>query len=148
MGLKNLKRVAKMLMPATTSKNGEPYEDLAELYGRMLAQWTLEMNHVTAIVGSFDSQTKYVGQSGRIFVPTSKARQQLAVHFLADNAFATPKWAIDPEILRRIEPIGVLTRVRNAQSAVLTNLLNSARFARLVEQEAVDGSSAYARRVS
>jgi len=144
MGLKNLKRVAKMLMPATTSQNGEPYEDLAELYGRMLAQWTLEMNHVAAIVGSFDSQTKYAGQSGRIFVPTPKARQQLAVRFLADNAFATPKWAIDPEILRRIEAIGVLTRVRNAQSAVLNNLLNSARFARLVEQEAVDGGAAYA----
>ncbi len=143
MGLKNLKRVAKMLMPATTSKKGDSYDDLAELYGRMLAQWTLEMNHVAAIVGSFDSQTKYVGQSGRIFVSTPKARQQLAVHFLADNAFATPKWAIDPEILRRIEPVGVLNRVRNAQSSVLTNLLNSARFARLVEQEAVDGSSAY-----
>jgi hypothetical protein len=142
MGLKNLKRVAKMLMPATTAKNGEPYEDLAELYGRMLGQWTLEMNHVAAIVGSFSSQTKYVGQSGRIFDPTPKARQELAVSFLADNAFATPQWAIDPEILRRIEPTGVLSRIRNAQSSVLSNLLGSPRFARLVEQEAVDGSSA------
>ena len=56
MGVKNLQRVAKMLMPATTAKNGEPYDDLAELYGRMLGQWTLEMNHVAAIVGGFDSQ--------------------------------------------------------------------------------------------
>jgi len=143
-GLKNLQRVAKMLMPATTSKTGEPYEDLTELYGRMLAQWTLEMNHVTAIVGSFSSQTKYSGQDGRIFIPTSKERQQLAVNFLADNAFATPKWAIDPEILRRIEPVGVLSRVRQAQTSVLNNLLSSARFARLVEQQAVDGSTAFA----
>ena len=37
-----------------------------------------------------------------------------------------------------------MSRVRNAQTAVLTNLLSSARFARLVEQEAIDGSSAYA----
>ncbi len=143
LGLKNLQRVVKMLMPATTAKNGDTYEDLAELYGRMLAQWTLEMNHVAAIVGSFDSQTKYVGQSGRLFIPTSKARQQQAVRFLSTNAFATPVWAIDPEILRRIEPIGVLNRMRNAQSGILTNLLNSARFARLVEQEAVDGIAAY-----
>ena len=63
-----------------------------------------------------------------------------AVKFLNDNAFATPAWAIDPEILRRIEPIGALSRVRNAQTSVLTNLLSSARFARLVEQEAIDGS--------
>jgi hypothetical protein len=143
MGVKNLQRVAKMLMPATTTRNGEPYEDLAELYGRMLGQWTLEMNHVAAIVGSFESQTKYVGQQGRSFIPTPKQRQQLAVSFLAQNAFATPRWAIDPEILRRIEPVGALSRVRYAQLSVLANLLGSARFARLIEQEAVDGGSAY-----
>jgi hypothetical protein len=144
MGVKNLQRVAKMLMPATTAKTGEPYEDLSELYGRMLGQWTLEMNHVAAIVGGFDSQTKYVGQEGRLFTPVAKERQRLAMKFLADNAFATPRWAIDPEILRRIEPTGVLNRIRNAQSSVLSNLLSSPRFARLVEQQAVDGNSAYA----
>jgi len=144
MGVKNLQRVAKMLMPATTAKTGEPYEDLSELYGRMLGQWTLEMNHVAAIVGGFDSQTKYVGQDGRLFTPVAKDRQQLAMRFLAENAFETPRWAIDPEILRRIEPTGVLNRIRNAQSSVLNNLLSSPRFARLVEQQAVDGASAYA----
>ena len=143
-GLKNLQRVAKMLMPATTGKNGETYEDLAELYGRMLGQWTLEMNHVAAIVGSFSSQTKYVGQEGRLFVPTPKARQQAAVAFLAENALATPKWAVDAEILRRIEPLGALNRIRNAQSSVLTNLLGSPRFARMVEQEAIDGAAVWA----
>lgn len=66
------------------------------------------------------------------------------MQFLAQNAFETPRWAIDPEILRRIEPTGVLNRVRNAQSTVLNNLMSSARFSRLVEQQAVDGSSAYA----
>jgi hypothetical protein len=110
----------------------------------MLAQWVLEMNHVAAIVGAFDSQTKYVGQPGRIFTPVSRQRQQLAMQFLAQNAFETPHWAIDPEILRRIEPVGVLNRIRNAQSTVLNNLLSSARFSRLVEQEAVDGWSAWA----
>ena len=144
MGVKNLQRVAKMLMPATTTKTGEPYDDLSELYGRMLGQWTTEMNHVAAIVGGFESQTKYVGQEGRLFTPVAKERQQLAMRFLAENAFATPRWAIDPEILRRIEPTGVLNRIRNAQSSVLSNLLSSPRFARLVEQQAVDGPSAYA----
>jgi hypothetical protein len=144
MGLKNLERVAKMLLPATTAKAGEPYEDLSELYGRMLGQWALEMNHVAAIVGSFSTQTKYVGQQGRLFVPVTRERQRAAMNFLAENAFATPKWAIDLEILRRIEPIGVLNRIRNAQSSVLGNLLASGRFARLVEQQAVDGPSAYA----
>lgn len=143
LGIKNLQRVAKMLMPATTAKNGETYDDLSELYGRMLGQWTLELNHVSAIVGGFDSQQKSVGQEGVLFTPVPKARQVEAVRFLNENAFATPKWAIDPAILRRIEPIGELSRVRNAQMSVLNNLLGSSRFARLVEQEAMDPAGAY-----
>jgi hypothetical protein len=143
LGLKNLQRVAKMLMPAATTKPGEPYDDLAEAYGRMLGQWALEMNHVSAIVGGFDTRQKHVGQEGVLYAPVSKARQAAAVKFLADNAFATPTWALDRDILRRIEPIGALSRVRNAQNGMLSNLLSSPRIARLVEQEAIDGASAY-----
>jgi hypothetical protein len=143
LGLLNLKRVSKLLVPATTNEKGQPYSDLAELYGRMLGQWTLEMNHVSAIVGGFNSQQKHIGQTGVRFTPVPKARQTEAVRFLNENAFATPTWAIDKEVLRRIEPIGELNRIRNAQNSVLNNLLSSARFARLVEQQALDGVAAY-----
>ncbi len=142
-GLKNLERVANMLLTATTTEKGKPYDDLNEMYGRMWGQWRLEMGHVTAIVGGFDSQQKHIGQEGVRFTPVPKARQQAAVKFLADKAFATPTWAIKPEILRRIEAIGAISTVRSAQSGVLTGLMNSARFNRLVEQEALDGASAY-----
>ncbi len=142
-GMKNLQRVAQMLMPATTAKPGEPFDDLAELYGRMLGQWTLEMNHVAAIVGGFNTQEKYAGQTGVIFTPVSKDRQKEAVKFLNENAFVTPTWAIDPNILRRIQAVGVLATIRSAQSNVLSNLLNSPRFNRLAEQTALDGKPAY-----
>ena len=143
LGVKNLQRVAAMLLTATTTQKGEPYEDLDELYGRMLGQWTLEMNHVAALVGGFESQQKNIGQEGVIFTPVAGARQAAAVAFLDENAFATPKWAVDRQILRRIEPLGAISRVGNAQRSVLNNLLSSARFARLIEQEALDGSAAY-----
>nr|HMT08623.1 zinc-dependent metalloprotease [Pyrinomonadaceae bacterium] len=143
LGLKNLQRISKFLMSASTTEKGQPYDDLNELYGRMLGQWTLEMNHVSAIVGSFSSQQKHIGQSGVRFELTPKARQTEAVKFLNDNAFATPMWAVDKEILRRIEPIGALNRVRNAQTSILNNLLSSSRFARLIEQQALDGNAAY-----
>ena len=143
LGLMNLKRISKLLVPATTNEKGQPYDDLNELYGRMLGQWTLEMNHVTAIVGGFNSQQKHIGQSGVRFTVVPKPRQSEAVKFLNDNAFATPMWAVDKEILRRIEPIGALNRIRNAQSSVLNNLLSSSRFARLIEQQALDGDAAY-----
>ena len=142
LGIKNLKRVADMLLPAT-SKTGEPYDDLEELYARMLGQWAMELNHVTGIVGGFNSQQKHNGQDGVRFVIVPRERQAAAVRFLNENAFATPAWAVKPEILRRIEPSGALARVNLAQERVLNSLLNNARFDRLVEQEAIDGAAAY-----
>jgi len=109
----------------------------------LLGQWTIELEHVAAIVGGFNSQEKYVGQEGVIYSPVARARQVDAVKFLNENAFATPTWVIDPQILRRIEPFGALSRVRNAQSIVLSGLMSGSRFARLVEQEAIDGAGAY-----
>ncbi|HEU4507521.1 MAG TPA: zinc-dependent metalloprotease [Pyrinomonadaceae bacterium] len=142
LGIKNLKRVADMLLPAT-SRPGEPYDDLNELYGGMMNQWATELNHVTGIVGGFNSQQKHGGQEGVRFVIVPKERQAAAVRFLHENAFATPSWALKSEILRRIEPQGVLNRVNAAQERVLNSLLSNARFDRLVEQEAIDGATAY-----
>jgi hypothetical protein len=143
LGLKNLKRVSEMLLSATSTKNGEPYDDLEELYGRMLGQWRLEMNHVARIVGGFDSQQKHVGQEGVLFTPVARERQIAAVKFLNESAFTTPAWMIKPEILRRIEPNGALDRIKIVQQSILAQLLDSSRFARLVEQETIDGDKAY-----
>jgi hypothetical protein len=132
-----------MLIPATAWKEGETYEDLSELYGRMLSQWQLEMSHVASVVGGFNTQEKVVGQEGRIFNLIPKEKQQAAAKFVIDNAFTTPVWMIDEEILRRIEPVGVIDRIHTVQNSVLNTLLNSARFSRLMEQETLDGNLAY-----
>ena len=65
------------------------------------------------------------------------------MQFLSANAFTTPGFVIKPEILRRIEPVGTLERIRTSQLRVLATLLAEPRIARLVEQEAVDGAAAY-----
>jgi hypothetical protein len=142
LGIKNLKRVSDMLLTAT-SRPGEPYDDLEELYGRMLGQWATELNHVANIVGGFNSQQKHAGQTGVRFVIVPKEHQAAAVRFLNENAFATPSWALKADILRRIEAAGALARVNQAQERVLNSLLSNARFDRLVEQEAIDGMAAY-----
>jgi len=142
LGQRNLRRVMDLLLEAVFEK-GKPYDDLEEVYGRVLGQWTREMNHVTALVGGFYSQQKHAGQQGVLFTPVERERQAAAVKFLNDHAFRTPVMFIRPEILRRIEPQGVLERIRNAQRMILNNLLESRRFTRLVEQEAVDGPRAY-----
>ena len=144
LGLKNLERVAAMLVPATTTHAGEPFSDLEEIYARLLGQWALEMNHVAAIVGGYNSQQKHVGQTGVRFQLIPRARQEGAVKFLVDNGFKAPAWALNAEILRRIEPVGVLDRIEASQTRVLNTLLSSARVQRLVEQDAIDGAGAYA----
>jgi hypothetical protein len=101
------------------------------------------MNHVAQVIGGLNSQEKVVGQEGRVFTLVPKARQEEAAKFLVDNAMATPSWLVDAEILRRIEANGVLTRIRSAQTSVLNQLLNDQRFARLIEQQTIDGSAAY-----
>jgi len=131
-----------MLIPATTAPD-KSYEDLADIYGQMLGQWVLELNHVAAIVGGVDSQEKYGSQNGAIFTPVAKERQVEAVRFLNEHAFTTPKWALKPEILERIEPTGALERVRTAQRRVLANLLSERRIERLIEQSAMEPKSAY-----
>jgi hypothetical protein len=143
LGLKNLERIEKTLVAATTAKLGEPLDDLAEMYGALLGQWTGEMNHVVAIVGGSTSQAKNAGQDGVVYTPISGQRQKAAAAFLLQNAFATPTWLVDPEVLRRIESSGALSRMRSAQAGVLNNLLDSGRFARMVEQEAMDSRTAW-----
>ena len=142
LGMKNLERVGNILLPATT-RPGEPYDDLEEIYGQLLGQWTVEMNHVVSLVGGMESQQKRAGQEGVRFTPVSRDRQIGAVRFLQEKAFTIPSFAAKPDVLRRIEPAGILTRVRTSQRGILNNLLSNARIARLVEQEALDGPLAY-----
>src|SRR5688572_9259389 len=87
LGMKNLERVAAMLMTATTTTTtGEPFTDLEEVYARVLGQWSLEMNHVAAIVGGYNSQQKHVGQTGVRFQLIPRAKQEGAVNYLVQNA--------------------------------------------------------------
>lgn len=142
LGLKNLERVAAMLLDATAAP-GEPYDELDGLYARLVGQWTLEMNHVAAVVGGVSSQQKHHGQDGVRFRTLPRDVQANAVAFLNDHAFTPPAFLTDPAILRRIEPVGVLNRIRTSQTRVLGTLLSAARLARLVEQEVIDGDAAY-----
>jgi hypothetical protein len=94
------------------------------------------MNHVAVMVGGVYRHEKYPNQSGVIHSAVPRARQADAVRFLNTNAFATPDYFFDPEVLRRIEPTGFVERVRVRQTALLTTLFQDARLSRLAEQGA------------
>ena len=136
LGLRNIKRLVPKLIPAT-QRPLEGYADLQLMYDRLINQWALELGHVAAVVGAADSREKTAGQDGVRFTPLPRARQQEAVRFLNENAFATPRYFMDEQILRRIEVEGALDRIRGAQTRVLTRLLEDARMDRMIEFEAL-----------
>jgi hypothetical protein len=142
-GLQNIRRLVPMLIPATTADRLQDYDDLNEMYGRLIGQWATELGHVAVVVGGVYRDEKYPSQSGVIYTPVPRETQAGAVRFLLENAFTTPTFFFDQEVLRRIEPSGSVDRIRVRQAALLNTVLNDARLNRLVEQEAVlpDGQS-------
>ncbi|HYJ78073.1 MAG TPA: zinc-dependent metalloprotease, partial [Longimicrobiaceae bacterium] len=136
-GLRNLRRVMQMLVPAA-ERPGHDYSDLQDLYDRTVAQWRVELTHVAQIVGGVESQERYGG--GLRYTPISRPRQKEAVQFLAANAFATPTFLLDPEVTRRLEVAGSMERINTAQRGILTSLLQDQRLRRLAEFEALAGA--------
>jgi Met-zincin/Domain of unknown function (DUF5117)/Domain of unknown function (DUF5118) len=136
LGFRNLRRVVTYISSAAT-RPGEDNDDLKELYDRTVQQWATEANHVTTVVGGDVVQYKSGSQSGAVYTPLSRARQQEAMRFLNDDVFQTPTYLIQPDISRRIEAGGMITRVTNAQGRVLSSLLNDVRLNRLLENEAL-----------
>ena len=139
LGIRNLKRLVPMLMPATTA-NFEDVSYMREGYGRLIGQFTTEVRHVAAIVGSSTGQEKYGSQPGDRFVPIPRERQKAAVAFVQENMFKTPTWLLDTRILRRLEPEGAITRINAAQRSILTTMMDDNRLARLTEYEALPGT--------
>jgi hypothetical protein len=136
LGLRNLRRTMKLLMPAAI-RRGEDNSDLLELYDKVVEQWSTEMEHVVNLVGGSESREKYGSQPGPRFRPVAPERQRQAVRFLSANAFETPRYLLDTDVLRRIEPNGALRRVGSAQSRILNALLDADRLDRLAEYEAL-----------
>ena len=140
-GVRNIKRLVPMLIPATTGDRLDNYDRLDDMYSELIAQWAREMNHVAVVVGGVYQFTKYASQTGRVYQPVPRAKQAEAVQFLNDNVFTTPSFFFDPEILRRIEPTGFVERVRGRQTAVLNLLFQDSRLSRVAEQQATDPSA-------
>ena len=136
LGYKNLARVAGYIVGAATAP-GEDNSDLRDIYDRTVAQWATEAGHVVTVVGGGTVQYKSGSQGGPVYVALSRARQAEAVKFLNDNVFKTPNFLIRPDIAARIEAGGMIPRINNAQSRVLTALFDDQRLNRLVEGEAL-----------
>jgi hypothetical protein len=138
----NLRRVVPNLV-AWTTRPGEDYEDLEELYGEAVRMWTLYMNHTVSIIGGTEVDARTADQPGAAFRPVPRARQQAALGFLAEQVLRTPAWLAPDDVMTRIGPQAGASAMGNAQAAVLTQMLTTPRLSRMADAAARD-DAAYA----
>lgn len=141
-GLANMKKVVPHLIEWTT-KPGKGYDDLGEVYGELIGLWRGYTYHVAANVGGIYETRKTAEQDGVLYEPVPKEMQRKAVSFLNKNAFSTPTWLLDPEILQRIEASGAIERVQQLQTRTLNYLLDEDRIKRMISNEQENGNKAY-----
>lgn len=139
LGMQNLRRVADMLLSATTA-TGEDYSNLSEMYDRMFLQRNYELGHVANEIGGVTETRRVAGQEGPVYVPVSRDRQQAAMRYLVEEGFRTPSEFIRPQLLRLFEPSGTSERVLTSQRQLLGIVLDNARLSRLITSEALAGA--------
>jgi hypothetical protein len=138
----NMKRTLPNLV-AWTTKPGEDYDELAELYGEALANWGRYMNHVVALVGGVTVNAKTADEPGTVYSVVPRARQQAAVRFIGDEVFRTPSWLAPDDVLSRIGPQAPNATLAGVQGAILNQLLETRRLARLSLAESAYPGDAY-----
>jgi hypothetical protein len=135
-GLKNVNVIADMLIGATT-KEGEDYSTLREVYGELIAQRNREFGHVASYVGGVVRTERVAGQKGVVHTPVSREKQRECMAFLQKEAFRTPVEMLRPDVLALIEPAGAVDRVLQGHRMLLNILLNTDRMVRLINTAAV-----------
>ncbi|HEV8363193.1 MAG TPA: zinc-dependent metalloprotease [Gemmatimonadaceae bacterium] len=140
--LANLKRVVPNLV-AWTTRPGDDYTDLEEIYTETLGMWSLYMGHVITVIGGVNVDLKSAEQDGAVFKVVPKERQKAALQFLSANAIDTPGWLAPPPVLARLGPPIGATSLANRQAGVVTQLLDARRLTRLSDGETFDPANAY-----
>jgi hypothetical protein len=115
LAIENLKRVVPNLV-AWTTRPGDDYGDLNELYGEALGMWSRYMGHVVSLVGGMYVDLKTADQDGAVFRPVER---------------------------ERIGPPAGQTSLADRQAAIVTQLLDVRRLGRLDQASALNERQAY-----
>ncbi|WP_415252507.1 zinc-dependent metalloprotease [Thermomonas sp.] len=142
LGIRNLKRLLKLL-PKMAIRPGSNDDDLQRLYKVAGTQWTTELRHVVAVVGSYELRTRHGDQPGAVAQMTPRAEQGRAVAFLNQQLFQTPQWWFEPAITERLAPDAASSLIADSQKKILAELLAESRLRSLLVQELNAGVSAY-----
>ena len=143
-GMANLETATENLVDWLLEEDWDDYYELETHYLQSLTQWNRYAEHAAAAVGGFNTHHKRAGQEGAVYEPLDREEQLEAMAFIDEHILSTPHWALDRDLLGRLEHAGAVERVRAYQVMAVEQLLNHARLARLIEQEAFLGDEAYA----
>ena len=139
LGIANLKRIVKNLKGwIEDEEEGQDYEDLQEIYGQVIGQFTRYVGHVSSNIGGVYEYDKTFGQEGAVYSSVPKEKQQRAVAFLNNQVFKTPTWLINQDILNKIQGSGLLDRIKGVQTYGLKNALSESRQKRLIESHTLN----------
>jgi len=142
-GIANLKRILPNIEKWTFQK-GEDFSDLQEIYNEILTQYFRYMGHVTANIGGMNENFKTYDQNGPVYDFVDKQRQRDAVLFFNKQLFTTPAWLIDSKELSKFDNGVIINRIKSIQTGTLSNVVSPSRLARMYDNEAKNGSNAYA----
>lgn len=141
-GIKNLKRIL-VKLPEWTKEEADKYDNLEEMYGQVLAQYSRYMGHVIKNVGGIYETPKSIEQKGDVYEAVPKTLQKDAVMFLNKQLFTTPTWLLDKNILNKFANPITTEQVQSVQTGILSSLLSSARLGRMLSSENRFGASTY-----
>ena len=141
-GVANLKIILDNLV-TWTAEDAKDYDDLDELYGQVVGQWNRYVGHVARNVGGWYETFKTYDQDGPVYEMVPEARQREAMDWLEAEVLQTPEWLLNEDVLRRIEGVGAMERMRALQMGALATLLDPQRLARMMEAEVMMGDATY-----
>lgn len=142
LGMRNLRTAAANLLE-WLAVEGEDYYEIETHYLQYLTQWNRYAEHAASAVGGSWTHHKRYGEEGIVYTPIEPEYQRKAMDFIGAHVLSTPTWALDFDLLRRIEHAGAVERVRAYQELAVQRLLNHARLARMIEHEAFLGAETY-----
>jgi hypothetical protein len=142
LGMNNLRMLADSLLPWLLEE-GDDYYEIETHYLQALTQWNRYAEHAASAIGGSWTHHKRFGEPGVVYTAIEPDYQRKALRFITEQVLATPTWALNPDVLRRIEHAGAVERIRAYQELAVQRLLNHARLARMIEHEAFHGAATY-----
>jgi hypothetical protein len=142
LGLRNVDRVAAMIVPATT-RLGESYVRTAEIYHHLVVHRHRQLAAVAKLVGGVEETRFQGGRGGVPFRPVTWARQREAVRFLLARGLVPPKALLDPDLVGRLVQQGGADAAQGSAAQLLAQLLGKEVLQRLSEQAAMQPAGAY-----